>query len=164
MSWPMFHWRLSRLKAVGTRSGGARLPTVDHHDGEDIPFEMPVPARPNSNVAGVSSCAQDITTRKAIDPASSILAISRIVRRSRESAAAPKNMTETMPASGAVVVASVTSTGSFVRRSMMKPQTSVIIQTPVFATRPVASSQRKARLRNGANSSLTSPRNRTRSV
>jgi hypothetical protein len=41
----------------------------------------------------------------------------------------------------------------------MKPPTSVTIQTPVLANRPVPSSHRNARLRSGAKSSLTGPQN-----
>ncbi len=54
-TWPMFHWKLSRLRATGTRSGGTRLPIVVHHDGEDVPPAMPMPASPIRSVAGVSS-------------------------------------------------------------------------------------------------------------
>ena len=164
MTWPMFHWKLSRLNATGISSGGTRLPMVVHQEGEDMPFEMPAPARPNSNVAGVSSCTEDTTTRKATEPARRILASSKMARRSRASAAAPENSTAKMPASGAMADAKVTRTGSFVRRSMMKPPTRVIIQTPVLANSPVASSHRNARLRSGANRSLTGPQNNTTSA
>ncbi len=90
---------------------------------------------------------------------SRIFATSSTARRSRESAAAPENTTARMPASGLIVVARVTRTGEVVRRSMMKPPTSVAIQTPALANRPVPSSHRNARLRSGANSSVTCPPN-----
>src|ERR1035441_6657400 len=35
-TWPMFHWKLSRLRATGTGSGGTRLPIVAPHDGEGV--------------------------------------------------------------------------------------------------------------------------------
>ncbi len=156
-TWPMFHWKLSMLSATGTSSGGTRLPIVVHHDGEDVPPAIPMPASPTRSVPGVSTCADDTTTRNATEPMSRIFATSSTARRSRESAAAPENTTATMPASGPIAAAKVTRTGDVVRRSMMKPPTSVTIQTPVLANRPVPSSHRNARLRSGANSSVTGP-------
>ncbi len=116
---PMFHWKLSTLNATGTSSGGTRLPTVVHHDGEEIPLESPMPEIPMSSVAGVSSCAEDITVRNATDPMSRSFARRRMARRSRESAAAPENTTARTPAKGLMAAASATSTGDVVRRSMM---------------------------------------------
>lgn len=147
---------------MGTSSGGMRLPIVVHHEGEDIPLDNPAPARPTSSVAGVNIFADDITTRNAIEPTRRIFDISKMARRSRESAAAPENRTAKIPASGAIAEARVTSTGSLVRRSMMKPLTKVTIQTPTLENRPVPWSQRKARLRSGASSSLTGLHNSNR--
>src|ERR1039458_9154196 len=158
-TWPMFHWKLSTLNATGTSSGGTRLPIVVHHDGEDVPLAIPMPAIPRRRVAGVSSRVDDIRTRNATELMSRIFATSSTARRSRESAAAPENTTAKMAASGLIAAARVTRTGDVVRRSMMKPPTSVTIQTPVLANRPVPSSHRNARLRSGAKSSLTGPQN-----
>ena len=158
-TWPMFHWKLSKLSATGTTSGGTRLAIVVHHDGEDVPLAIPMPASPMRSVAGVSSCDDDIRTRNATEAMSRIFATRSTARRSRESAAAPENTTAKMPASGLMAAARVTRTGDVVRRSMMKPPTSVTIQTPVLANRPVPSSHRYARLRSGANSSVTGPQN-----
>jgi len=155
----MFHWKLSKLSATGKTSGGTRLPIVVHHDGEDVPLASPRPASPRRRVAGVSSCDEEMTTRSATEPISMIFATSRTPRRSWESAAAPENTTAKMLASGLMAAASVTRTGDVVRRSMMKPPTSVTIQTPVLANRAVPSSHRKARLRSGENSSVTGPQN-----
>ena len=66
---------------MGTSSGGMRLPIVVHHEGDDIPFDNPAPARPTSNVAGVNSFADDITTRNAIEAMRRIFAISKMARR-----------------------------------------------------------------------------------
>jgi len=51
-TWPMFHWKLSMLSATGTSSGGTRLPIVVHHDGEDVPPAIPMPASPTRSVPG----------------------------------------------------------------------------------------------------------------
>ena len=160
-TWPMFHWKLSRLNAAGTSSGGMRLPSVDHHEGVEVPPAIPMPASPINSVAGDSSRDDDIRTRKATEPTSRIFATRSTARRSRESAAAPENTTASMPESGPIAAASVTRTGDVVSRSMMKPPTRVAIQTPELANRAVPSSHRNARLRSGPKSSVTCPPNKS---
>ena len=41
----MFHWKLSKLSATGTTSGGTRLPIVVHHDS-DVPVGYPQAGKP----------------------------------------------------------------------------------------------------------------------
>ena len=118
-TWPMFHWKLSTLMATGMSSGRTRFPTVVHHEGEDVPLAMPMPATPMSSVVGERRCAAETRRRKATEPASRSLANSSTTRRSRESATAPEKATARMPASGLMSVARATSTGEVVRRSMM---------------------------------------------
>ena len=118
-TWPMFHWKLSKLSATGTTSGGTSMPTVVHHDGDEVPPATPMPAIPTRRVAGVSSFDDDTKTRNATESSSRIFARSSTPRRSRESAAAPENTTAQIPASGLIAAARVTRTGDVVRRSIM---------------------------------------------
>ena len=114
-TWPMFHWKLSTLRATGTTSGGTRLATVVHHDGDDVPLDTPMPAMPMSRVVGVRFPVDDMMTRNATEAVSRIFASRRMARRSRESAAAPEKTTAQMPASGLMTAARVTRTGDVVR-------------------------------------------------
>ena len=141
-TWPMFHWKLSTLRAKGTTSGGTRLAIVVHQDGEDVPLDIPMPAIPIRRVAGRQRSVDDMMTRNATEAVSRIFARRRMARLSRESAGAPENTTAQIPASGLMAAASVTRTGDVVRRSMMNPPTRAIIHTPVLANTAVPSSQR----------------------
>ena len=51
-----------------------------HQEGEDVPFDRPMPASPKRRVAGVSSWADDITTRNAHEEARRIFATSSTAR------------------------------------------------------------------------------------
>ncbi len=149
-TWPMFHWKLSMLRATGTSEDGTRLLTVFHHDGDEVPLAIPTPARPMRSVAGVSAPAAETSTRKSAEESRISFARSRIARRSRASAAAPESDALSSPVIEVMAAASVTSTGTLVRLSMMKPLTRDRIQIPMFEKTAVPSSQRNARTPKGA--------------
>jgi len=93
---------------------------------------------------------------KATEEMSRTFATSSTARRPGSSAAAPENTTARMPREGRS-----RREGDQDRRCRQplhdEPPTRVTIQTPALANRPVASSHRNARLRRGANSSVTHP-------